>query len=35
MYNNDTTYQNYSMKLQEINLRSRKILQQPKLIEST
>jgi hypothetical protein len=35
VYNNDTTYQTYSVELQEINLRSGKILQQqPKLIEN-
>jgi hypothetical protein len=34
VYNNDTTYQTYLVELQEINLRSGKILQQqPKLIE--
>jgi hypothetical protein len=34
IYNNDTTYQTYSMELQEINIRSGNILQQqPKFIE--
>ena len=35
VHNNDTTYQTYSVELQEINLRSgKKMQQQPKLIEN-